>query len=289
MRITTKQENGVLLAPTVFFLLLMLGFPALTNIVYSVSQVGFNNLRSPIFNGGANYLAALRDESFWQSLQFSTKFGLGTAFAETALGFFLAIFLSPILRNHRWLLAILMLPMMIAPSMMGLMYRLVLHEFVGSVPYYWEEWIGSAPAFLGSETVFWTIFTIETLQWTPFTLLLFFMAYEAIPQDVREAASVDGARPWRQFWAIEAPQMLPTLLVALIIRFIDGFRVFDNIYSLVGSGAGGETTSMSIYIYDLFFKQGQIGQAQAASMILFTIAFILLFIASRLQAHSRTT
>ncbi len=81
-------------------------------------------------------------------------------------------------------------------------------------------------------------------------LLLFLTAYQSIPADVREAASVDGARPWRLFWKIEWPLMLPTVFVALFVRFIDGFRVFDNIYTLVGAGPGGSTTSMSIYIFE---------------------------------------
>ena len=81
--------------------------------------------------------------------------------------------------------------------------------------------------------------------------------------------------------AADAPLMLPTLGVALFIRFIDGFRVFDNIWTLTGTGPGGSTTSLSIYIYVAFFRSGEIGQAIAASMILFAAAFLVLFVAAR--------
>lgn len=288
MQPTARSGSAILLSPLVLFLALMLGFPLLTNVVYSFSQVSFENLRNPHFAGWVNYGAALKDPALWQALGFSLRFGVGTALVEAALGFGLAVFLAPFIRRHRWSLAILMLPMMVAPAMMGLMYRLVLHEFVGTIPYYWEMWLGTAPAFLAPDTVFATVFTIEVMQWTPFTLLLFYMAYEAIPPDIREAAAVDGTRPWRLFWAIEAPQLIPTVWVALIVRGIDGFRVFDNIYVLVGQGAGGETTSLSIYIYEAFFKRGDIGLTMATSLLLFVVAFTVLYLGNRWRTRSET-
>lgn len=280
MTIFSRFQNQVLLSPVVFFLLMMLGFPTLLNIVYSFSEISFQNLRSPQFTGWGNYVQVLYDSSFWQSLAFSLRFGMGSAVVETILGAFLAIFFAPLIREHRWMLALLMMPMMVAPSMMGLMYRLVLHEFVGPVPHYWEFFFGNSPSFLGPDWAFTTIFVIEVLQWTPFCLLLFFMGYEAIPRDMCEAAAVDGTSPWRMFWAIEAPQLLPTLVIALLVRFIDGFRVFDNLYVLMGSGPGGSTMSMSIYIYESFFKSAQLGKALAASILLFAAAFVLLVASS---------
>ena len=88
--------------------------------------------------------------------------------------------------------------------------------------------------------------------------------------------------PWRLFWKIEWPLMLPTVFVALFVRFIDGFRVFDNIYTLSGAGPGGSTTSMSIYIYETFLRRGEIGKAMAAAILLFLTAFLLLGLGQRL-------
>jgi multiple sugar transport system permease protein len=165
------------------------------------------------------------------------------------------------------------------------MYRLILHEFVGAVPYYLLEWYGDFPAFLGREWVFTTLVTIETLQWTPFALLILHSAYAAIAPDIREAAALDGATGLRQFTQIDLPLMLPALGVTAFIRFIDSFRVFDNIYTLVGSGAGGSTTSMSIYIYQAFFKVGDIGLAVAASMLLLVASFAVLWLINHLTAR----
>lgn len=277
MNPTHNLEWKLLAAPMVVFLLLFLGFPVLLNLYYSLSEVRFETLRAPQLIGFANYLEVISDGAFWRANWFSLRFGIITALAQCLLGLGLAIFLSPLLEKRSSLMAWLMLPLMVAPAMVGLMYRLVLHEFVGPVPYYLYEWFGNSPSFLNAENAFWTLCVIETLQWTPFAFLLFHMAYQAVPQEVRQAAQIDGAGPWALLWTIELPLMVPTLVVAFFIRFIDGFRVFDNVYTLTGSGPGGSTTSLPIYIYEAFFKQGAIGKAVAASVVLFLASFIILF------------
>ena len=264
-------------SPLVGFLLLFLGFPILIDLVYSLSRVSFTNLRSPEIVGFENYSAVLGDSQFWRASWFSLRFGVITAVLECVLGLGLAVFLSPLIEKRSWLMAPLMLPLMVAPAMIGLMYRLVLHEFVGPVPYYLYLWFGDSPSFLNADNAFWTLVVVETLQWTPFALLLFYTAYQAIPTDVREASAIDGASARRILMAIELPLMRPTLIFTFFIRFIDGFRVFDNVYTLTGSGPGGSTTSLPIYIYEAFFKQGAIGKAIAASVILFLASFVGLY------------
>ena len=188
MRASSQWEKPVLLTPLVLFSLMMLGFPSLLNIIYSFSAVDFHNLRSPQWQGWQNHAEVLADESFWRALGFSCRFGLITAFIETLLGLALAVYLAPLMGPHRWILAILMLPLMVAPSMMGLMYRLVLHEFVGPLSYYGAMVLENTPSFLGQDWAFTTLVVMEVMQWTPFTLLLLFTAYQSLPQDVREAA-----------------------------------------------------------------------------------------------------
>lgn len=278
-----RRQNAVLAAPLVLFLLALLGFPAVMSVIYALSKADFETLMSPSFVGLANFGTVLTDPAFWQATWFSTCFAILTTIAECALGLGLAVFLAPLIRRHGWMVAVLIAPMIVAPAMMGLMYRLVLHEFVGPLPHYLYAIFGWSPSFLGVRNVFATVVVIEVLQWTPFAFLLFLTAYNALPDDLREAAAVDGTRPWRMFWTIEWPLLLPTLWIALFIRFIDGFRVFDNIYVLVGPGPGGVTTSMSIYIYEAFFRAGDIGRALAAALVLFGFAFLAVALAGRWQ------
>jgi len=277
MKVGSRSEWRILTTPLVGFLLLFLGFPIIVNLVYSVSNVTFETLRSPTITGFSNYIALLGEGDFWRASWFSLRFGTITALVECGIGLALAIFLAPLLSKRAFLMAPLMLPLMVAPAMVGLMYRLVLHEFVGPVPYYLYEWFGDSPTFFSVEAAFWTLIVVETLQWTPFAFLLFYMAYRAVPDDVHEAATIDGATPLQILRTIDLPLMLPTIVIAFFIRFIDGFRVFDNVYTLTGTGPGGSTTSLSIYIYEAFFKQGAIGKAVAASMVLFIASFAVLF------------
>lgn len=282
MNTARRRENALLASPLVLFLLAILGFPVLLSLVYAFSETTFTSLTRPEFTGLANFRKVMADPTFWQAAWFSLRFGAITAVLQCALGLGLAVYLAPLVQRHGWTVAVLIIPMIVAPAMMGLMYRLVLHEFAGPLPHYLYQWFGWSPSFLGPANVFKTVILAETLQWTPFAFLLFLTAYQSIPEAVREAASVDGARPWRLFWKIELPLMLPTLYVGLFIRFIDGFRVFDNVYTLVGAGPGGSTTSMSIYIYESFLRRGEIGKAMAAAILLFLTAFLLHAAAQRL-------
>ena len=260
----------VFASPLVVFLLIFLGFPTVVDVVYSLSTVTFQNLRHPQLSGFFNYGAVIGDGAFWSASWFSLRFGLVTATAECLLGLSLAIFLSPLIAKR----SVLMAPLM-------------LHEFVGPVPHYLYVLFGNSPSFLDVGAAFWTLCVVETLQWTPFAFLLFYAAYRAIPQESRQAGQLDGASHWQLLTLIELPLMAPTIAVAAFIRFIDGFRVFDNVYTLVGSGPGGSTASLSIYIYEAFFKQGAIGKAVAASILLFCFTFLVLAGLSWLASRRR--
>ena len=282
-----RREWLVLASPLVIFLLIFLGFPTVVDVIYSLSRVSFEHLSAPQLSGFGNYHAVLTDGDFWYSAGFSLRFGIVTAAAECLIGLVLAIFLAPLIGKHAGLMAPLMLPMMVAPAMVGLMYRLVLNEFAGPVPYYLYTLFGDSPSFLNVDTAFWTLCVIETLQWTPFAFLLFYAAYQAIPEEARQAAQLDGASGWQMLTLIELPLMAPTIAIAAFIRFIDGFRVFDNVYTLIGAGPGGVTESLSIYIYEAFFQEDAIGKAIAASILLFLVSFIVLASLSWLAARRR--
>ncbi len=280
-----KRDGLWLVSPMTLFLLILLGFPLVLDIIYSLSDVGFETLRDPEIVGFGNYAKAIRDPEFWGAAWFSFRFAIIVATVQVLLGLFLAIFLAPLLDRRPWLMAILMLPMMVAPALVGLMYRLILHEFVGVIPYYLYLWMGDSPSFLGAQSAFNTLVTIEILQWTPFALLILYTAYAAIPREIREAAALDNVTGLRSVRYIDLPMLMPAIGVTYFIRFIDSFRVFDNVYTLVGPGAGGSTTTMSIYIYRAFFRIGDIGLAVAASMILLVASFVVLYVINRLTAR----
>lgn len=272
----TRLTPYLLVTPLTAFLIALVAVPFLVDLVYALSRVTFQTLRAPEIIGFGNFATVFRDESFWSAMGFSLKFAVFASTAQILLGLFLAIFLAPLIGRFPFLMAPLMLPMMLAPALVGLMYRLVLQEFVGVVPYYSFEWFGDSPAFLAPQNAFTTLVVIEVLQWTPFAILILYGAYAAIPADIREAAALDAAGPWARLRFIELPWMMPTIAITFFFRFIDSFRVFDNVYVLTGAGSGGSTTTISIWIYEAFFRRNDIGVAVAASLVLLVLSFVVL-------------
>ncbi|MCB8881111.1 sugar ABC transporter permease [Acidisoma cellulosilytica] len=270
-----RRAGYWLLAPLIAFLVITLGFPLATDLVYSVSTVSFTALWSPHWRGLGNFVDVLQDPVFWQAAGFSLRFAVIATVAEVALGFALVLILNPLLERHGWLIAFLILPMMISPALIGIMYRLMLNDFVGIIPQYLDM-IGIDANLLGPQCVFGTLVVIEVLQWTPFALLALLAAYQAIPAELVEAARIDGGGSLSVFRFVTWPLMLPALGITAFIRFIDSFRVFDQIYVLTGGGPGTMTTSMSLYIYRAFFEKQQIGLAVAASLLLLVAAVLLL-------------
>ncbi len=277
-----RREAALLLAPLVLFLLAILGFPFLANLAYGLTRFTFASLWHPSWVGLANYATALRDPAFWAALGFSLRFAIAATLAEVLLGLVLALTLEPLLARHRWLMAFLLLPMMVSPALLGVMWRLLLNEFVGIVPAYLDQ-LGLSANLLGPEWVVTTLVLIEVLQWTPFAFLILFTGLQAIPAELLEAARIDGAGAWQRLRRVVLPLLLPAIGIAAGVRFIDGFRVFDHIYVLTGGGPGTLTTSASIHVYKSFFQTDELGRAVAEAMLLFLASLLLVLLATRLR------
>lgn len=281
MAVEARRTPYLLIAPLTLFLAALLGLPLAVDIIYALSHVTFETLRSPHFIGPGNFLTIIQDGSFWSAMAFSLRFAVLATVAEVLLALALALFLAPLLARAPWLMAILMLPMMLAPALVGLMYRLLLDEFAGVVPYYLQMFTGDSPAFLDAANAFRTLVMIEVLQWTPFAILILYSAYRMIPADLHEAGRLDGAGAMGLLWYVDLPMMLPTIALTAFFRFIDSFRVFDNVYVLTGSGVGGSTTTISIFIYEAFFRRNDIGVAVAGSVVLLVLSGVVLALVMR--------
>jgi multiple sugar transport system permease protein len=167
---------------------------------------------------------------------------------------------------------------------MGVMYRLILNEFTGVVPAYLYM-LGMPINLLGRTYIYYTVIAIEVLQWTPFAFLVLLTARQSLAAELEEAAAVDGAVGTTFARLIVLPAILPSIVIVSFIRFIDSFRVFDHIFVLTGGGPGNQTTSISIYIYKLFFTQNDVGQAVAVSVILLLASLTLIYAALRVAVR----
>jgi multiple sugar transport system permease protein len=284
VRAKERAEARYFLVALCVFLALMLGFPALANLWYSFSNFTFHDLTGGAFVGLANYEKAVSNPNLWAALGFSLKFAAICTIIEVVAGLILVFILHPLLLKRPWLTGILMLPMMISPALMGVMYRLILNEFTGVIPAYLAL-LGYPINFLGRNSVYMTVIGIEVLQWTPFAFLILLTARQGISGELEEAAAVDGATGARFNLRVVLPVMVPTIIIVAFIRFIDSFRVFDHIYVLTGGGPGNRTTSLSIFIYKLFFNQNFLGEAVAVSIMLLVASLTLLFVGLRLAVR----
>ncbi|MGB9662616.1 MAG: carbohydrate ABC transporter permease [Moorellaceae bacterium] len=261
-----KKEGYVLLAPLAVAVLTLIVFPT----AYSYYLSFFNSKLSGApqsFVGIANYLRILRDASFRHSIWYSTRFAVLATALELVIGVALAIIVNRNFKGKRVVISIILLPMMIAPSLFALIFRLGLNEFVGIIPYYMKQ-LGLRGNPFDPQWVNLTLIIIDALQWIPFVFIIAYAGLTSIPEELYEAAKIDGANSFQVLTRIILPLLVPTLTVAAFLRGIDAFKVYDMIYVLTNGGPGDLTTSVSLFIYKKAFLEGNLGEAAAASILL---------------------
>jgi multiple sugar transport system permease protein len=276
-----RQEAKKFLYGLCIFLALMLGFPSLANLWFSFNEVTFHNLTGEGFAGFANYKKALSNPKLWDALGYSLKFGIVATIFEVGIALFMVFTLHPILLRKPWLTAVLMLPIMVSPALMGVMYRLILNEFTGIIPGYLNL-LGFHVTLMSRSMIQYTVIAIEVLQWTPFAFIILLTARQSLPYELEEAAAIDGAMGLKYSLRVVLPLISPAIYIVTFIRFIDSFRVFDHIFVLTGGGPGSRTTSISIYIYKLFFQRSELGESVALSFILLVVSLTLLYFGLKL-------
>lgn len=267
---STQLERHVrylLVLPLLLLTLAIVAFPTVYAYSVSLHDSTLGQSGGAPFVGVANYAAVVRDTEYWRSIGYSLRYSVIVTLAELLLGLAIAILFNRTFRGKGALISLFLLPMMVAPALLAIMFRLMLNEFVGVIPQYLSR-IGFNADLLGPRWVNVTLTIIDVLQWTPFTFLILYAGLQSQPHELYEAAQVDGASGWQIFRNITLPLLLPFVGVTALLRCIDAFKIFDLIYVLTNGGPGNLTTSVSIYIYKLGFVTGHIGKATAASIVL---------------------
>jgi len=166
-----------------------------------------------------------------------------------------------------FLFSVTLVPIMIAPSLMAVMYRLILNENIGIVPGALRN-IGLEFSIFDQRYVFWTLVSLDVLQYTSFAFLLIYAALQNMPNEIYESAAIDGASPRQIIARITIPILRPAIAIIALLRLIDSFRTFDTIYIMTGGGPGISTQTIGIHIYKTAFITGDFGLASAASVLL---------------------
>ncbi|WP_165547200.1 carbohydrate ABC transporter permease [Kribbella sindirgiensis] len=272
------MPKWVLGSPLILFAAIFVAYP-----VYQGIQTGFYglSLQNPetLFTGLDNFGTVLTDPGFLAAAKFTVLFAVAVTVVETVLGFGLALLVNRDFPGKKVFFTMLLVPIMVAPALLGVMFRLLLNGDIGLVPAVLRT-VGLDVSLFAPNTVVQLLVLLDILQWTPFAFLIMYAGLQSFPTDVLEAAQVDGAGRLRILRSIIAPIMKPIIFAALFLRLIDALRTFDVIYVLTAGGPGTKTTTMSIYIYKTAFESGQFGLAAAASTIvmLVLLPFVPLFV-----------
>ena len=237
-------------------------FPLLWTVWESLHR---HDLRMPWlgrpFVGLANYGEILADRRFWEALGHTFLFTFATVALELLLGLILALAMNRAFRGRGLMRAAVLVPWAIPTVVAGLLWR-----FLFSSQTVW---------FTRAATAWVPVILADVWKTTPFVALLLLAGLQGIDPAVYEAAEVDGAGAGRRLWLITLPLLKPAILVALIFRTLDAFRVFDLVYVLTGGGPGTSTEPISLYTFNTFFSSLRFGYGAALSVVVFLVTFLL--------------
>jgi multiple sugar transport system permease protein len=267
------------LAPALILLVLILLGPfcymvwtSLTDLSYALPD------RDGNFVGFDNFRRLMHDPIFWHSFALTMRFVVGVVAVEFVLGFALALLFRHQLRRQGAVLTLFLIPMMLAPVAVGLIWKLLLQGDFGMLTYYLRlvGIIDLRVALLSDPgLVLLTIMLIDVWQWTPFVALVLLAGLLSLPREPYEAAVMDGARSWQIFRDVTLPMLRPIIALVILLRSIDAFKEFDKVFILTGGGPGIETELLSIYTYRMSFKDWDLGYGAACAFMVYLVVLIM--------------
>jgi len=237
------------------------------------------------FVGLKNYISLWNDPAFRESLSVTLIFAFSVVTAEMIIGVGLALLLDRNLRGMSILRTLFILPMMIAPVVVGLMWRYMYHPTVGTFNRFLKDWGFEGVDWLGQHALF-SVIIADIWQWTPFIFILALAALQSLPRSALEAARIDGATAWQQIIYIKLPLMMPVLVVTMLLRLIDAFKVLEVILVMTEGGPGLSTEIVALRISRTATEFRELGTAAAMSnylLILLLIFTVAMFAITRAQ------
>jgi multiple sugar transport system permease protein len=277
-----------LLLPALVILALVVAYP----LGYSFSKSLTNlHLTSPLNEnvGFRNYSEIFSDREFWNSAKLTGIFVVFAVALETVIGYWLATVLARLAKARRWLLPAVLLPMMVTPVVMGLMWKYMLSEDFGVVNWLFEtvglptrDWLSEPGTALG------TLIAIDVWMWTPFMALIFLAGILSLPREPFEAAAIDGAGRWLTLRSITLPLMRKVIVVALLLRSVDALQTLDVLFVTTKGGPGIKTELLSYYSYKQGFEFFDMGYALALSWVLVAVTLVIAVIYTRFMPKRST-
>jgi multiple sugar transport system permease protein len=263
------------MAPAIIIIILALLYP-LGYMVYGSFRAWdpSQNISESEFVGLKNYITLFYDPAFRESLIVTLTFAVCVVFSELVIGVGLALMLDRNIRGMSVLRTLFILPMMIAPVVVGLMWRYMYHPTVGTFNKTLKSFGLDGIDWLGQNALL-SVIIADVWQWTPFIFILSLAALQSLPRSAIEAAKIDGATSWQQIIHIKLPLMMPVLIVTALLRLIDAFKVLEVILVMTEGGPGLSTEILALRISRTATEFRELGVAAAMSNYLLIILLIL--------------
>lgn len=265
--------------------------PFVTAVIYSLQRYRLSQPWSRQFNWGENYYNFLfNDPGFWNTLRISLLYAGITVTLELLLGLGIALLLQRRSRINNFISIMLLLPLMIAPALAALMWKLMTNPGFGILSYLANlvglqnfRWASSP------DTALFTVVLVDIWVYTPFIMILLLAGLRSLPTQPFEAAALDGVPRTFVFFRITLPMLTPYILTATLFRLLDSIQQFDIIYAMTQGGPGNALTVFQVEAYLNFFQSTNVGRSAALMVILWAITYLLsnIFIKNWLRLRER--
>lgn len=268
----------IFITPTIIILLAVNIFPLIWTIWLSFTNYKANRPNADVkWIGLRNYERILTDSDIWLTMQATAHFLIWTLVLQVLIGFALAWLINQKFKGNDLWTTIIVLPMMLSPAVVGNFWTFLYQPQIGLFNYVFAFLTQSDPtsfSMIGDVALApWSIVIVDTWMWTPFVMLICLAGLRSIPDYIYEAAECDRASKWRQFWTITVPMVLPFLMLAILFRGIENFKMFDLVVQLTGGGPGSTTELTSINLKREAFEKWRTGYSSAYAIILFVTVF----------------
>ena len=275
--IMAPQRRGAwLVTPALLTLFLVNIFPLMWSFGLSFFDYKANRAKAPVFKGLDNYAAILNDPEIWGRFQNTALIVIGSVLLQLIVGFLLALLFSKEFPLRRYLLMLVLSPMMLSLSAVGVFFKLFYDPTLGFISRIISMFTTETFVILSTPmSAIIAIVICDAWMWSPFVMLLVLAGLVSVPKYLYEAAEIDRATPWRRFTTITFPYIKSLLLLALLFRTIETFKIFDVVYLLTEGGPGSSTETISVYVYRLAFQFFQTSKASALGYILLFAVIVL--------------
>ena len=273
----TNRFGIGMLTPTLIVLLVMTAYPLIFTFVYSFTDYnylkGTENASFVLFD---NYVSLFKNGYFQQAVWNTIKFTILAVVLEMALGLLIAVFVNSLKRGQKIMRTLLLLPYLLPAVTVALSWRMMLSANFGIINQFLKglglpvfNW------FMDTKTAFGTILLIDVWQNVPFVFLLLYASLQSVSENQYEAARIDGAGFFQQFWYITLPNIKGSLALCALLRTIDTFRLFEKVNVLTGGGPAGTTTTITQFLYTYGIKSLDFGFGSAGAIVMTLLVLIL--------------